>query len=170
MDITNRSEELSVFDTQATTNKAPESYHAKLRAIVKTSHPRIWNFLSALNTIIEETDNDIYRLRLDKIISRPKKRKYMLKSKQREDYMQKFQYGIFTPLRYLAAINKTIGTSNIVSLEPQLLDISDQDEDDHRGGGEMAANPGNLYNMPETSHRNVGIYALQKRNLLHNLQ
>ena len=91
IDITNRSRELSVFDTQAATNNAAESYHAKLKVIVKTSHPRIWNFLSTLNNIIEDTDNDIYRLRLGKIIFRPTKKKYMLKSKQREDYEQNFK-------------------------------------------------------------------------------
>ena len=105
----------------------------------------------------------------------------MLKSKQREDYKQELQDGIFTPLRYLPAISKTIGTSNIVSLETQLSDISDENKDVHRGGGEMAANPGictgfaaifttTTMNTPGTSHRNVGISALQTRNLLHNLQ
>ena len=32
-----------------TTNNAAESYHAKLKSIIKTPHPRIWNFPTTLN-------------------------------------------------------------------------------------------------------------------------
>ena len=45
-------EELSIFDLNISTNNSAESYHSKLKEIVKTSHPRIWTFITTLNGII----------------------------------------------------------------------------------------------------------------------
>ena len=44
-------EELSIFDINITTNNAAESYHSKLKSIIKISHPRIWCFMKTLNEI-----------------------------------------------------------------------------------------------------------------------
>ena len=59
-------EELSIYEAKATTNNGTESYHAKLKSIIKISHPRIWNFMTTLNDIIADTDNENGRLRLGK--------------------------------------------------------------------------------------------------------
>ena len=69
------SEELSVFELNITTNNAAEGYHSRLRSIVKVSHSRIWTFMSTLNEIIQDTDNDIGRLPLGKEIRRTRKKK-----------------------------------------------------------------------------------------------
>ena len=66
-------EELSIYEAGITTNNAAESYHAKLKSIIKTPHPRIWNFLTTLNNLIEDTVNEIGRLRLGQSISRLRK-------------------------------------------------------------------------------------------------
>ena len=94
-----------------------------------------------MNNVIEGTDNDVDRIRLGKTISRPTNKKYILKSKQRGEYKQKLQDGIFTPLQYLAAITRTIATSSILSLETQLSDISD-DDDDNGDDDEITVNQG----------------------------
>ena len=49
------SEELSIFDLDIATNNAAESYHSKLKTIIKTVHPNIWKFLDLLNQIIQDT-------------------------------------------------------------------------------------------------------------------
>ena len=46
-------EELSIFDVSITTNNGAESYRSKLKARIRTCHPRIWSFLSQLNDVIE---------------------------------------------------------------------------------------------------------------------
>ena len=38
-------EELSIFELSISTNNGAESYHSKLKARIRTSHPRIWSFL-----------------------------------------------------------------------------------------------------------------------------
>ena len=68
-------EEPSIFDTTISTNNSAESYHSKLKAIVKTSHPRIWTFITTLNEIIQDVDNDIGRLSQGREITRARKKK-----------------------------------------------------------------------------------------------
>ena len=48
-------EELSIFELSISTNNGAERYHSKLKARTRTSHPRIWSFLSQLNDIIIDT-------------------------------------------------------------------------------------------------------------------
>ena len=71
-------EELSIFESDITTNNGAESYHAKLKGRIICSHPRIWSFMSILNEIISDTDNEIERICLGMEISRPRKRKMLL--------------------------------------------------------------------------------------------
>ena len=75
----------------------------------KTPHPRIRNFLTTLNNIIEDTDNEIGRLRLGQSISRPRKSKHVLKDQQREVIKERFRTGELTPWQYLNAMSNTIG-------------------------------------------------------------
>ena len=60
------SEELSIFELDIATNNAAESYHSRLKSMIKTNHPRIWTFLGTLNQVIQDTDNGMGRLRLEK--------------------------------------------------------------------------------------------------------
>ena len=69
-----RPEELSIFDSDFSTNNGAESYHSRLKARIKTNHPRIWNFMHILNAIIMDTDNELGRLSLGKETTRPRKR------------------------------------------------------------------------------------------------
>lgn len=57
-------------------NNSKERYHAKLKAIIKTSHPRIWTFITILNEIIQDIDNDIGRLRQGREITHARKKKH----------------------------------------------------------------------------------------------
>ena len=41
--------ELSVFELENGTNNGAESYHARLKSLFKTAHPRIWKFMAILN-------------------------------------------------------------------------------------------------------------------------
>ena len=68
------SEELSIFEAHCSTNNGAESYHSKLKRRVKCGHPRIWNFMTILNEIIMDTDNEIGRLCSGNDISRTIKR------------------------------------------------------------------------------------------------
>ena len=82
-------EELSIFDINISRNNGAESYHSKLKARIRTSHPRIWSFLSQLNDIIVDTDNDIGQIQLGREISRARKPIYVHIDEQRECYLKK---------------------------------------------------------------------------------
>ena len=58
------SEELSISELYIATNNAVEIYRSKIKSMIKTSHPRIWTFLGTLNQVIQDTDNEMGRLRL----------------------------------------------------------------------------------------------------------
>ena len=53
-------EELSINHLNISTNNAAESYHSKLKSIIKTHRPRIWTFITALNNTIEDVDSHLY--------------------------------------------------------------------------------------------------------------
>ena len=57
-------EELSINHLNISTNNAAESYHTKIKSIIKTHRPRIWTFMTALNDTIVDVDNDFRRLSL----------------------------------------------------------------------------------------------------------
>ena len=50
----NRSESLSVFHDEFTTNNGAESYHKSLNGYIKTNHPNTWKFISSLNNITRD--------------------------------------------------------------------------------------------------------------------
>ena len=103
-------EELSIYDITIATNNGAESCHSKLKSIIRTSHPRIWTFMATLNEIIQDTDNDIGRLRMDREISRPRKKQDIKNSERRSICKQKLSDGDYTPWQYLKAISHTIGS------------------------------------------------------------
>ena len=76
-------EELSINHLNISTNNAAESYHSKLRSILKTHRPRIWTFMTAVNNIMEAVDNDMGRLCLGKEICRSKQKVYVKIEEQR---------------------------------------------------------------------------------------
>ena len=56
-------EELSIFALKYGTNNGAESYHARLKSAIKSSHQRIWSFMHTLNNIIADFDNEMARLK-----------------------------------------------------------------------------------------------------------
>ena len=121
-----RPEELSIFDSDFSTNNGAESYHSRLKARIKTNYPRIWNFMHILNAIIMDTDNELGRLSLGKETTRPRKRTSVANDDRRSAYKLKLATGSYTPWEYLNAISQTIGT--ISPLETELSDSSDESE------------------------------------------
>ena len=93
-------EELSIFDINITTNNVAESYHSKLKYIIKISHPRIWCFMKTLNEIIQDTDNEIGRLRQGREINRPRKKKHMKNDENRSIFKRKLTDGQYSPFFY----------------------------------------------------------------------
>ena len=69
--------ELSIYKSNQTTNNGAEIYHAKLKAEIVVSHPRIWYFIQILNDIITDTDLNVERLRNCIEISRPAKEEHI---------------------------------------------------------------------------------------------
>ena len=124
------SEELSIFDiSNISTNNSAESYHTKLKAIVKTSHPRIWTFITTLNEIIEDVDNDIERLSQGREITRPRKKKDIRNGQLRGISKQKLSEGVYSPWKFLESISFTIG--NIKTPDNLALsDVEDSDEEE----------------------------------------
>ena len=90
-------EELSIYDIRIATNNGAESYHSKLKSIIRTSHPRIWTFMATLNAIIQDTYNDIGRLRMYREISWPRKEQDIKNSERRSICKQKLSDGNYTP-------------------------------------------------------------------------
>ena len=65
--------ELSIFELENYTNNGAESYHAKLKSLFKSSHPRVWKFRNNLNGLIEDYDNDIARIQHGHEVTRSRK-------------------------------------------------------------------------------------------------
>ena len=108
-------QELSIHEINIATNNGAESYHSKLKSIIRTSHPRIWTFLESLNEVIKDTDNDIERLHMGREISIPRKKKHIYNDERRSVCKQKLYCGDYIPMEFLDAISHTIG--NIKSQE-----------------------------------------------------
>ena len=68
-----------------------ESYHSKLKSIVKTHRSRIWTFMTAINNTIEDVDNDICRLRFGREICRPRKKVFVKTEEQRRTCKEKLR-------------------------------------------------------------------------------
>ena len=122
------SEELSTYNSDVTTNNGAESYHAKLKAIIKTAHPRIWTFVSILNHIIEDTNNELGRLQRGKVITRPRKLINIFKEERRKFYKEMLQSSVYTPLQYLHSMAHTVGSFPYVQLDTS--DFSETSDDE----------------------------------------
>ena len=144
-------EELSIYEAGITTNNAAESYHAKLKSIIKTPHPRIWNFLTTLNNIIEDTDNEIGRLILGQSISRPRKSKHVLKDQQREIIKERFRTGELTPWQYLNAMSNTIGGAVTLETGIEFSDTNESDTSDNESENTVVENICVVCLLPRTT-------------------
>ena len=121
------SEELSIYELNITTNNGAESYHSKLKSRIRTSHPRIWTFMSYINEVILDVDNDIGRIRSEREISRSRKTTSVRNEEQRAFLKHKLSLGEFTPWEFLQAISHTIGTIPILHI--QISDSEDSGDD-----------------------------------------
>ena len=102
-------DELSINHLNISTNNAAESYHSKLKSILKTHRPRIWTSMTAINNTIEDVDNDIGRLRLGREICRPRKKVFVKTEEQRRTCKEKLREGLVNPSEFVNAISHTIG-------------------------------------------------------------
>ena len=123
-------EELSIFDINISKNNAAESYHFKIKSIIKIGHPRIWSFMKTLNEIIQDTDNEIGRLRQGREISRPRKKKHIKNDEHRFLFKQRLTDGLYSPWEFLQAIGNTIG--NFKTTEELISSDSEQSEEEHQ--------------------------------------
>ena len=123
-------EELSIFNINISTNNAAESYHSKIKSIIKIGHPRIWSFMKTLNEIIQDTDNEIGRLRQGREISRPIKKKHIKNDEHGSLFKQRLTDGLYSPWEFLQAIGNTIG--NFKTTEELISSDSEQSEEEHR--------------------------------------
>lgn len=68
---------------------------------MKTSHPRIWSFITTLNEIIQDVDNEIARLCHGREITRETERKKDIRNYEiRCLSKQKLSEGAYTPWEY----------------------------------------------------------------------
>ena len=118
--------ELSIFNLDNVTNNAAESYHAKLKFIIKSSHPRIWNFLTGINEIIADYDSEMARIQQGREITRSSKKKNVMNNERRKRCKEKLLSGSYSPIQFLESFSCYIG--NATSLED--TNISD-DSDIH---------------------------------------
>ena len=123
--IKKTSEELSVYNLNIATNNGAESYHSKLKARIKTRHPRIWTFMSYINEIILDVDNDIGRIRSGREISRARKTTSIRNQEHRALLKQKLCVGEFTPWQFLQSISHTVGCMSTI----QHTQLSDSEDD-----------------------------------------
>ena len=121
-------QELSIHEINIATNSGAESYHSKLKSIIRTSHPRIWTFFESLNEVIKDTDNDIECLHMGREISRPRKKKYIYNDERRSVCKQKLSCGDYNPMEFLDAISHTIG--NIKSQEIDFTSDSEYSDEE----------------------------------------
>ena len=102
-------DQLSINDLNIATNNAAESYHSKLKSIIRNCDPRIWTFMATLNDIIRDTDNDIGRLQLGREISSTRKKPDIKIDIQLSTCKERLRDGTYTPWEFLRAISHTLG-------------------------------------------------------------
>ena len=122
------SEELSIWNHGNLTNNGAESYHGRLKSIIKCNHPRIWNFLETLNEIIPDTDNELARLKSGLPITRPRKKKSLVNEEYRRKCNEKLLEGLFSPLEFLKAISSTVGSLAEIGTFDGSFDEEDEDD------------------------------------------
>ena len=102
-------EELSIHEINVSTNNGAESYHSKIKSKMRCNHPRIWTFITKLNHIIKDTDNDIRRLYQGREISRPRCKTDIKNEEHRIVLKQKLSDGELNPWEFLQSMSHTVG-------------------------------------------------------------
>ena len=125
------SEQLSVYNLNIATNNGAKSYHSKLKARIKTRHPRIWTLMSYINEIIIDVDNDIGRIRIGREISRARKITSIRNEGHRALLKQKLSVGELTPWQFLQSISHTVGCMSTIQ-HTQLSDSKDSDDSESK--------------------------------------
>ena len=124
-------EELSIHDITISTNNGAESYHSKLKSRIRCNHPRIWTFITKLNEIIQDTDNDIRRLYQGREISRQRCKTDIKNEEQRIVFKQKLSDGQINPWEFLQSMSHTVGNIKTIppSSESECSEGEDEDDD-----------------------------------------
>ncbi len=126
-------EKMSVFNFENATNNWAESFHSRLRAIIKVHQPNFWSFLLNINNCIKDTMNDIKRVKNGLAISRPRKAKYAKNIQKREESKRKLAQNEITPIQFIAIVSHTFDPENIVAENLERLDMEtevDEEEEE----------------------------------------
>ena len=144
------SEELSIWHHGISTNNGAESYHGRLKSLIKCKQPRIWNFLETLNEIIIDMDNELARLKDGLPITRARKKKCLINDEHRSKCKEKLIEGSYSPLEYIREISHTVGSLTEISIFDE---NSDEDEDED----------GEITHTAENSNSNLCVVCLRVR-------
>ena len=114
-------EKESVFSAENATNNGAEAYHKTLKLFVKVHHPNIWNFLSDLDKISRDYENEYQRLEQGLQITRKSSTKNIENAKCRKECKEKLQDGTFSTAQYLTATSLTIGHTSKLHHEGSMM-------------------------------------------------
>ncbi len=109
------SEKMSVFQFENVTNNSAESFHSRLKSIIKVHSPNFWSFLLHLTSFIKDTEKEIERAENGLAISRPRKAKFAKNFQRRQESKAKLLVGTYSPIQFLSAVSHTFDPSIIVS-------------------------------------------------------
>ena len=98
--------ELSVYTSPVNTNNGAESYDKKIKAYIKTPHPRIWSFLETLNNIIADYDAELDRISNGIEITRIQSKKERDICHLRTVLKERIESREITPLQYLFSLGE----------------------------------------------------------------
>ena len=87
-------------------------------------------FYENANEIIQDTDNEIGRLRQGREISRPRKKKHMKDGQNRIIFKRKLTDGLYSPWEFLQAMGNTVGS--LKTTEVLTESDSEQSEEEHQ--------------------------------------
>jgi hypothetical protein len=123
-------ENVSVHNFDHGTNNFCESFHSRMKGIIRVHHPAIWSFMGHLNLMIKDTERDMERADAGLNLTRPRKRKFQDNMKRRAEAKLKFQNGEYDASQYLSAVSHTMD-SNLVFLETMQarLDLGTEEEE-----------------------------------------
>lgn len=128
---------ISVFEFSRGTNNDAESYHSRLKAIVRQHKPNIYTFLTHLNNLITDTTKDTERVDAGLDITRQKKEKFVRNIERRQNLKEQLQNRTYTLTQYINAVAYTFDSS--VSAFQLPGDSGDESGDEHQGPDNNAA-------------------------------
>ncbi len=123
-------DKISVFHFERSTNNNVESFHSRIKAIIKTHRPSFWNFVQHINHIILDTAKDMERAERGLPISRKQKAKFRKNIERRELCKEKLRSGDYTPIQFLSSVSHTIDPSTIVVENSERLGMEANEEEE----------------------------------------